>query len=129
MPLLTLFRCIRLAGLSRFLISLICFVWACSAARCEDNPPAPAQDLTKLSIEDLMKIEVTSVSKKAEPFFKTPAAIYVVTQEDIRRSGATSIPEALRMVPGVQVARIDANKWAVSIRGFNNLFADKLLVL
>jgi iron complex outermembrane recepter protein len=86
-------------------------------------------DLTQLSLEDLMRIEVTSVSKKGEQLSDAPAAIFVITQEDIRRSGVTSIPEALRMAPGVEVARIDANKWAISARGFNSRFATKLLVL
>jgi iron complex outermembrane receptor protein len=90
---------------------------------------ARTADLTELSLEELMNIEVTSVSKKEEGLFDAPAAVYVITQEDIRRSGATSIAEALRMVPGVQVARIDANKWAISARGFNSQFANKLLVL
>ena len=76
-----------------------------------------------------MDIEVTSVSKKPEKATEAAAAVFVITQEDIRRSGATHIPEVLRMVPGVEVARVDSNKWAVSIRGFNNLFARKLLVL
>jgi iron complex outermembrane recepter protein len=86
-------------------------------------------DLTQLSLEDLMQIEVTSVSKKGERLSDAPAAIFVITQEDIRRSGVTSIPEALRMAPGVEVAKIDANKWAISARGFNSRFATKLLVL
>ena len=86
-------------------------------------------DLTALSLEQLSTIKVTSVSKKEQDLAKAAAAIYVITQEDLRRSGATSIPEALRMVPGVQVAQIDANKWAVSARGFNGRFANKLLVL
>ncbi|OGP69341.1 MAG: TonB-dependent receptor [Deltaproteobacteria bacterium RBG_13_47_9] len=86
-------------------------------------------DLTELAIEDLMKIEITSVSKKQQKVFDAAAAIFVITQEDIRRSGVTSIPEALRMAPGVEVAHISANQWAISIRGFNNLFANKLLVL
>ncbi|MDY6974103.1 MAG: TonB-dependent receptor plug domain-containing protein, partial [Thermodesulfobacteriota bacterium] len=85
--------------------------------------------LKKLSIEDLLKLEVTSVSKKREMLSEAAAAVFVITQEDIRRSGATSIPEALRMVPGLQVARIDANKWAITSRGFNGRFANKLLVL
>jgi iron complex outermembrane receptor protein len=76
-----------------------------------------------------MNLEVTSAAKKPENFFRTPAAVFVITAEDIRRSGATSIPELLRMVPGLNVAHIDANKWAISVRGFNELFADKLLVL
>jgi iron complex outermembrane recepter protein len=87
------------------------------------------RDLTDLSIEDLMKIEVTSVSKKAQRLSDSAAAIFVITQDDIRRSGVTSIPEALRMVPGLQVARIDSNKWAITSRGFNNFLANKLLVL
>ncbi|MEP7340326.1 MAG: TonB-dependent receptor [Acidobacteriota bacterium] len=86
-------------------------------------------DLTMTSLEDLMNIEVTSVSKKEERLFQTAAAIYVITQEDIRRSGLTSIPELLRLVPGLSVARIDGNKWAISARGFNGRFANKLLVL
>jgi len=86
-------------------------------------------DLTELSLEELMEVEIISASKKEERLFEAAAAVYVITQEEIRRSGVTSIPEALRMVPGVQVARIDANKWAVTARGFNNRFANKLLVL
>ncbi len=86
-------------------------------------------DLTKLSLEQLMDIEVTTVSKKPEKAVRAAAAVFVITREDIRRSGATQIPEVLRMVPGVEVARVDSNKWAVSIRGFNDLFARKLLVL
>jgi len=86
-------------------------------------------DLLDLSIEDLLKLEITSASKKARRITTTPAAVFVITQDDIRRSGARSIPEALRMAPGVQVAQIDANKWAVSARGLNGRFANKLLVL
>lgn len=92
--------------------------------------PAEARDLTELSIEDLMAMEVTTtVARKAQPVSKTAAAVFVITAEDIRRSGATSIPELLRMVPGLEVARIDANKWAISARGFNGYIANKLLVL
>ena len=90
---------------------------------------ANEKDLTDISIEDLMNINVTSVSKKSQPITEAAAAIFVITQEDIRRSGATSIPDALRMAPGVQVAKIDANKWAVTARGSNGRFANKLLVL
>ena len=89
----------------------------------------PTRRLAELSLEDLMNIEVTSASKRPQPLNDVPAALFVVTHEDIRRSGATSIPDVLRMVPGLQVARIDANKWAVSARGFGGRFADKLLVL
>jgi iron complex outermembrane receptor protein len=86
-------------------------------------------DFTKLSLEELMDVEVTSVSKRRQRVADAAAAIFVIGQEDIRRSGATSVPELLRMVPGVDVARIDASKWAVSIRGFNARFSTKLLVL
>jgi len=90
---------------------------------------ATQRDLTDLSLEELMSIEVTSVSKKEQNLFLTPAAVHVITEEDIRRSGATNIPEALRLVPGLSVAQVDTNKWAITSRGFNGLFASKLLVL
>lgn len=86
-------------------------------------------DLTALSLEELVNIEVTTVSKKEEELFHAAAAIFVITGDDIRQSGATSLPEALSMVPGMEVARFDANKWGVTSRGFNDLFANKLLVL
>ena len=72
-------------------------------------------ELSKLDFEDLMNLEITSVSKKAQKVSEAAAAIFVITGEDIRRSGATCIPEVLRMVPGLQVARIDANKWAIQL--------------
>jgi len=86
-------------------------------------------DLTAYNIEELMDITVTSVSKKSQKIAHAAAAIYVISQDDIRRSGVTTIADALRMVPGVQVAQIDSNKWAVTARGFNGRFANKLLVL
>src|SRR5258706_6640810 len=79
---------------------------------------AAQTDLTTLSLEELSNLEVTSVSKKPERSFQAPAAVYVISQEDIRRSGVTSIPEALRLAPGVEVERIDSNQWVISIRGF-----------
>jgi len=88
-------------------------------------------DLTELSIRELMEIEIeiTTGSRKSQTIANTSAAAFVITQEDIRRSGVTTIPEALRMVPGLQVAKIDANRWAISSRGFNGRFSNKLLVL
>lgn len=86
-------------------------------------------DLMEMSLEELMNIEITSVSKKPQKLSEAASAVFVITQEDIRRSGATSIPEVLRMVPGLHIARIDANIWAVTARGFNGRFANKLLVL
>lgn len=86
-------------------------------------------DLTELSIEELANIEVISVSRTPQKQSRSAAAIFVTTAEDIRRSGVTSIPEALRMVPGIDVARISSSKWAVSSRGFNSRYSNKLLVL
>src|SRR5438552_12071152 len=88
-----------------------------------------ARDLTAASLEDLMNIEVTTVSKREQKFSKTPAAVFVITQEDIRRSGMTNIPDLLRMVPGVQVGQAQGGQWAVSARGFNDTYSNKLLVL
>jgi iron complex outermembrane recepter protein len=85
--------------------------------------------LTQVSLEQLGQIEVTTASKRPVKVSQTPAAIYVVTQEDIRRSGATSIPEALRLVPGVEVARIDSNTWSLGVRGFGSALSRSVLVL
>ncbi len=88
-----------------------------------------SEDLTSMSLEALMDIEVTSVSKKPQKRSEAAAAIFVISRDDLRRWGVTSMPDALRRVPGLQVARIDANKWAITARGFNSRFANKLLVL
>jgi len=90
---------------------------------------ARQSELMQMSIQELMDIEVTSVSKKQQKIAETAAAVFVITREDIKRSGATNIPDLLRMVPGLEVARINANRWAVSSRSFNGQFANKLLVL
>jgi iron complex outermembrane receptor protein len=92
------------------------------------HSPTP-QALADASIEDLMNVEVTSVSRKEQALTKTGAAVFVIDQEAIRHSGATNIPDLLRMVPGVDVAQIDANTWAISIRGSNYRYANKVLVL
>lgn len=100
------------------------------ASWLEPSRAAQSQhDLTELSLEQLMNVKVTSVSKKPQRVSESAAAVHVITSEDIRRSGATSIPELLRNVPGLNVARIDSSKWAISARGFNGLFSNKLLVL
>lgn len=88
-----------------------------------------SNELSILSLDDLLDVEVTSVAKVPEKMTSTPAAIYILTKEDLRRSGADSIPEALRMVPGLHVYQIDANKWAISSRGFASRFANKMLVM
>ncbi len=113
------------------IMSLFLFfiVFTASLFATADCLAASNEDLTQLSLEDLMDIKITSASKKSQRLSEVAAAVFVITQEDIRRSGVTSIPEALRMVPGVQVAKIDANKWAITARGSNGRFANKLLVL
>ena len=83
----------------------------------------------QLTLEQLGNVEVTTVSKEPEEVWKTPAAIYVITQEDIERSGATTIPDALRLAPGVEVARIDSSKWSIGIRGFGSRLSRDVLVL
>ena len=85
--------------------------------------------LTQLSLEELGNVEVTTVSKTPESLRKTPAAIDVITQQDIRRSGATTLPDVLRLAPGVAVARIDSDHWSVGIRGFGDQFSKSVLVL
>src|ERR1035438_9208096 len=80
----------------------------------------PTHDLKTLSLEQLGNTEVTTVSKEPVSIARTAAAIYVITQEDIRRSGVTSIPEALRLAPGVEVARIDGVQWAIGVRGLGH---------
>jgi iron complex outermembrane receptor protein len=77
----------------------------------------PTDELTSFSIEELFRIPVTSVGRKAQQMSKAPAAVFVLTSEAIRRSGATSIPEALQWVPGLTVLRVDGRSWAVSARG------------
>ena len=86
-------------------------------------------NLTQKSLEDLMNIRVTSVSKKAQKTSETAAAVFVISTEEIRRSGAFNIPDLLRMVPGLDVAQIDGSQWAISARGFNGQYSNKLLVL
>ena len=93
------------------------------------RPQNKTDDFANLSVEELMDVEVTSVSKKEQHMSQTAAAIFVITAEDIRRSGALNVPDVLRMVPGMHVAQLDANIWVISIRGFSDRFADKVLVL
>ncbi len=86
-------------------------------------------DLFDLSIEELVSLEVTSVSRKAEPLADATSAVFVITRDDIERHGIRSIPDALRLAPGLNVAQIDGNKWAIGSRGFSGRYANKLLVL
>ena len=122
--------------LSRFLskgtalaIVVLACTAVCSAGPLEKTSPNPEQELKSMSLEQLGNVRVSSVSKQPQEVWKTPAAIYVLTSEDIRRSGATTIPELLRLVPGVQVSRSQSDDWAVGIRGFASGFSKDLLVL
>ena len=96
--------------------------------------PAGAQviaagNLADLTLEQLSNIEVTIATRRAQPLSDVPASAFVISSEDIRRSGATSLPEALRLAPTLQIARADANQYAISARGFNNVLANKMLVM
>ena len=120
-------RFVRLATTRwKFLPALLLF---CQSARAQQPSTVPQGDLTQASIEDLMNMEVTSVSKREQKLSRTAAAIFVITQEDIRRSGATNVPDLLRMVPGLDVAEINGSTWAIGSRGLNQQFANKLLVI
>jgi iron complex outermembrane receptor protein len=88
-----------------------------------------AGNLADLTLEQLSNIEVTLATRRAQPLSDVPASAYVISSEDIRRSGATSLPEARRLAPTLQVARADANQYAISARGFNNVLANKMLVM
>ncbi|HZR46937.1 MAG TPA: TonB-dependent receptor plug domain-containing protein, partial [Candidatus Manganitrophaceae bacterium] len=123
------FRKMAMQG-AAFIVALIGAGSLASAQiEMEAPPPEPQNPLTELSLEELMNVEVVTYSKTPERWFDTPAAVFVITQEDIRRSGVTSIPEALRMAPGVQVARINSNQWAIGIRGFTSRLSRSILVL
>ena len=98
-------------------------------AQVAQNNQNPPENLKHLSLEQLGNVEVTTASKEPEQIWRTPAAIYVITQNDIRRSGATSIAEVLRLAPGLEVARTDSDHWAVGVRGFVGQFSKSLLVL
>src|SRR6266705_5178846 len=117
-----------------FTLGLVCFVRPGFAQQPDSAGQRPDSSLTaealkKLSIEQLMNLQVTSVSKRPERLSQTASAIQVITQEDIRRSGAASLAEALRLAANLQVAQIDSRQWAISARGFNGTTANKLLVL
>src|SRR5216110_2738873 len=117
-----------------FTLGLVCFVRPGFAQRPDSAGQRPdsslsPQALKKLSIEQLMNLQVTSVSKRPERLSQTASAIQVITQEDIRRSGASSLAEALRLATNLQVAQVDSRQWAISARGFNTTTANKLLVM
>jgi iron complex outermembrane receptor protein len=112
-------------------VTALCLSLAAAAPAypAQDDQLAQATQLKSLSIEQLMEIDVTSVSRRSEPVSGAAAAITVITGEDIRRSGASNLPDALRIAVGLEVAQSDGNTWAVSSRGFNTTTSNKLLVL
>ncbi|HEX7951797.1 MAG TPA: TonB-dependent receptor [Burkholderiales bacterium] len=108
------------AAMTVFLFGIV--IWTIPNADAADS-------FADLSLEELGDIDVTSVSRKSERLLDAPASIYVITQDDIRRSGATSLPEALRLAPNLEVSRVNSSAYAISARGFNNSIGNKLLVL
>jgi iron complex outermembrane recepter protein len=112
------------------LVMLLAFGVSIAEAQTITSPPArQASSLKALSLDELGSIEVTTASKVPETVWQTDAAIHVITQDDIRRSGATTLPDALRLAPGVIVNQSDASRWAVGIRGFADIFSKSVLVL
>jgi outer membrane receptor protein involved in Fe transport len=111
-------------------LAAVAFAFSAASLWSQTPPSLPSlSDLKKMSLDQLMDIEVTSVSKRPEKLSEVASAIQVITGDDIRRAGATSIPEALRLASNLEVAQIDSRQWAITARGFNNVFADKMLVL
>lgn len=107
---------------------LLLLLPAVAVTQVHDTLPS-SQMLKKLTLEELMDIEVMSVSKRPERLTEVPSAIQVITQKDIRHSGAKTLAEALRLASNLQAAQTNASQWAISARGFNNVLANKLLVL
>jgi len=100
----------------------------CADGATEPTAP-PKRDLTELSLDELAALEITTVARTPEMRSRAAAAVFVITQQDIRRSGATTLAEALRLAPGVQVSRINANQWAIGMRGFASRLSRSVLVL
>ena len=117
------------SGVRIIFFILIIFLFTCTCQAVSYNNSEKNIDFTEFSLEELKNIKITSASKKPEKLSEAAAAVFVISNDDIRRSGATSIPEILRMAPGVQAARVSATQWAVNTRDVNQLFANKLLVL
>src|SRR2546422_1679864 len=121
----------RSAGRLGRVVGVLCIALHAATVGAADTAakPTSAPDLSRLTIEELADIEISSVSKRAEPLAEAPASVYVITREQIRRYGATSIPEILRLAPNLQVARVDSSQYAITARGFNSTTANKLQVL
>jgi iron complex outermembrane recepter protein len=120
---------VRRAVMASLLVSGLIALANAPARAAAPSDTSAAGELKRLSVEDLMNVEVTSVAKEPQRLLQAPASIEVITAEDIRRSGATTLPEALRLADNLEVAQINAHDWAISSRGFNANLANKLLVL
>ena len=116
-------------SLCQLVPALMCLAGAGLAAGQTGPSASDPNSLKQLSLEQLSQLEVTSVGKEAAPAFKTPAALSVLTSEQIHRSGARTLPDLLRLIPGVEVAQIDASQWAIGIRGFQGKLSRSVLVL
>src|SRR5207244_12182747 len=117
-----------------FTMALVCLADSGFAQRPDTSAQRPdstlsADSLKKLSIEQLLSVEVTSVSKRPERLAQVASAIQVLTQDDIRRSGASNLPEALRLATALQVAQVDSRQWPIRARGINSTTANKHMVL
>lgn len=119
----------HISSLKKILLLLVMFSFVSTSLNAE--PKELPYDLTEVNLGDLLnlELEVTSPSKKPQSFSSVPAALFVLTARDIKRSGVTHIADALRLVPGINVAQVNGNQWAITARGFNNTFARHLLVL
>src|SRR5437773_989347 len=113
--------------IARSLVLMLALSGIATEATAQAGPLST--DLGRATLEDLLKIQITSASRKEQRADDTPSAVSVITQDEIRRSGMRTLPELFRLVPGVQVAQINSSTWAVSIRGLNDQFSNKLLVL
>jgi iron complex outermembrane recepter protein len=117
-------------AIRRLVLAGTCAAMAALAAASAAAEVRQAPDLRELSIEDLTQVEITSVSKKAEPIGEAPSSVYVITQRDLQSSGALNLAEALRLAPNLQVARLDQLSHVITARGFNSFAtANKMLVL
>src|ERR1043166_974085 len=109
-------------------LAILCWINGLAARAAESAEQTEGRS-AEIPLEELINVKVTSVSKKATSLEDSPAAVTVVTEDDIRRFGITTLPDALRLVPGMDVAQINSHEWAINSRGFNGEFANKMLVL
>jgi iron complex outermembrane receptor protein len=116
----------------RISILIFCLIETSTATLAPSLPAGQGEEqqaLKSLSLEQLSNIEITTATRAPESAFRTPAAVYVITGDDIKRAGVTNIPDALRLAPGVEVAQVDSGKWSVGIRGFGSRLSRSVLVL